>query len=76
MANKIIIPLKFETGHIDLTIYSENGAETIFEQSDAIDHGEAPFQIKEGCSYEYELGDKNFCLEPSEIVTQSSVMSI
>lgn len=70
--NELIIPVSLPGRNIELTLYGENAGETLFNVSDALDNGEAPFQIKEGCYYEYKITD-GYCLNPSEIVTQSKV---
>jgi predicted component of viral defense system (DUF524 family) len=68
--NKIVIPVSVLSRNIELTIYGESGGETIVEKSDATENGEAIFQIKEGCFYEYKIQD-GFCLATSEIVNRS-----
>jgi hypothetical protein len=72
--NKIIIPIAVYDKSINLTIVGESNSheKTIVEKSDAIENGEAPIQIKEGCFYEYKIDD-GYSLETSEIVTQSKV---
>lgn len=72
LENKIIIPISTLNKKIELTLYGENLGKTIFEKTDAVENGEATFQIKEGCYYEYKISD-GFCLETSEIVSQSKV---
>ena len=57
-----------------MILFGENTGDTIFQKTDAIENGEAPFQIKEGFFYEYKIAD-GFCLETSEIVIQSKVNS-
>lgn len=68
--NKLVIPVSVLNRNIELTIYGESGGETIVEKLDAIENGEAIFQIKEGCFYEYKIED-GFCLAASEIVSRS-----
>ena len=70
--NKLIIPVSTHNKNVVLTIYGENGFETTIEKSDAIENGEAPFQIKEGCYYEYKISD-GFCLQTSDIISRSKV---
>ena len=53
--NKKAIPLVVLNHSFELTIYGENSGETIFQVADAHENGEAPFQIKEGYFYEYEI---------------------
>lgn len=72
-ANKQIIPLVVLNHTFELTIYGENAGDTIFQVIDAHENGEAIFQIKEGNFYEYEISNNKFCLEASEIVSQSKV---
>jgi hypothetical protein len=73
MNNTINIPIKICEKEIVLTISGEaSNKETIFEVLDALENGEAPFQLKEGCFYEYKITE-GFDLEPSEIVSQSKV---
>jgi len=68
--NKLVIPVSVLNRNIHLTIYGEGGGETIFEKADAIENGEAIFQIKEGFFYEYKI-EEGFCLAASEIVSRS-----
>lgn len=75
MVNKKTIPIKIGDKVVDLAIHGESVGETIFEKSDAIENGEATFQIKEGCFYEYAINDKSFCLQPSDIISQSKIDS-
>lgn len=75
--NKIIIPVAIANidGKIELTIFGESSPEeTVFELSnaEAIANGEAPFQIKEGCFYEYKITE-GFYLDLPDIVSQSKV---
>ncbi|MEO7045742.1 MAG: DUF2357 domain-containing protein, partial [Ferruginibacter sp.] len=72
--NRKTIPIPVFNKSIDLTIVGENnsGELTIEERSDAVVHGEAAIQIKEGCFYEYKI-DEGYSLETSEIVSQSKV---
>jgi predicted component of viral defense system (DUF524 family) len=72
--NRITIPIPVSDKSINLTIAGENNTreDTIIEKSDAIENGEAPIQIKEGCFYEYKI-DEGYSLEASEIVSQSKV---
>ena len=70
--NKFVIPVSALNKNVELILFGENFGETIFEKTDAIENGEAPVQIKEGFFYEYKIAD-GFCLETSEIVSQSKV---
>jgi len=72
--NKITIPISVSGQLIHLTIVGENSSQeqTIIEKSDAIENGEAPIQLKEGCFYEYEI-EQGFSLETSEIVSRSKL---
>ena len=71
-ANKKIIPVTTTNKIVDLIIFGEASDETIFEVSDAVENGEALYQIIEGCFYEYKI-ENGFCLQPDEIVSQSKV---
>jgi len=51
-ANKKIIPVTTTNKIVDLIIFGEASDETIFEVSDAVENGEALYQIIEGCFYE------------------------
>jgi|ERR1035437_3123450 predicted component of viral defense system (DUF524 family) len=73
--NKKIIPIQIANRKIELTIFGENSnEETVLEidNAEAIANGESPFQIKEGCFYEYKINN-DFCLETSDVVSQSKV---
>ena len=70
--NKLIIPIAVTGGIVELNLFGENSGETLFKKLDAIENGEAEFQILEGCFYEYKISP-GFSLVPSEIVSQSKV---
>lgn len=70
--NKLIIPIFLPGKNIELQLYSENSTGTLIEKQDAIENGEAPFQIKEGFYYEYKITN-GYSLNPSEIVSKSQV---
>jgi len=70
--NKLLIPILLPGRNVELLIYGESTNETLIEKSDALENGEAPFQIKEGCYYEYKITN-GYSLSPSEIVSQSKV---
>lgn len=74
LENKIIIPISLVNGDVELILYGESQAETLFKKVDAIENGEALYQIKEGCFYEYEIS-KGYSLKQDNlgIVTQSKV---
>ncbi len=73
MAEKHLnIPISVAHKNVVLSLYGENTGETLIEINDAVENGEAPFQIKEGCYYEYKITN-GFSLRPSEIVSQSKV---
>ena len=73
MAEKHLnIPINVQHKNIVLTLYGENSGETLIEINDAVENGEAPFQIKEGAYYEYKITN-GFSLKPSDIVSQSKV---
>ena len=70
--NELEIPVFVDDEKILLTLFSENSGYTILEKDDAIENGEALFQIKEGYAYEYVM-DNRFGLVQNEIVTRSKV---
>src|SRR3712207_6472628 len=72
MIEHLTIPLLLKDGEIELYLADESGKQTLVYRDDANENGEAPFQIKEGCSYEYKIS-KGYTLVPSEIVTRSKV---
>ena len=49
------IPIYVQHKNVVLSLYGENPNETLIEINDASENGEAPFQIKEGCYYEYKI---------------------
>ena len=73
--NKLVIPLKVNDQDIELKLFGENSLSIVEEQKDAAENGEAIYQIREGCFYEYEITD-GFCLETSEIVIFCSLDDI
>lgn len=66
--DKLIIPIALLDKNIELHIFGDK----LIEKSDAIDNGEAPFQILEGYNYEYKITE-GYCLQSSAIVSQSKV---
>jgi predicted component of viral defense system (DUF524 family) len=70
--NNIIIPVITTNKIVKLTIFGETGDGNVFEVADAAENGEALYQIREGCFYEYEI-ENGFYLQPDEIVSQSKV---
>lgn len=55
---------------LTLTIYSQRD-DCLFEQADAIEYGESPYQLLEGKSYQYELSSANYQLVEQTIVTSN-----
>ncbi len=58
--NKKVIPVALINKTVELIVFGEVNKSiepTIIEKSDAIENGEATFQIKEGCFYEYKIDD-------------------
>ena len=47
------IPIYVQHKNVVLSLYGENSGETLIEINDAVENGEAPFQIKEGCYYKW-----------------------
>lgn len=72
-SNKKVIPFVVLDKTFELIIYGESLGETVFQVIDAHENGEAPYQIKEGCLYEYEISTNQFCLEVTDIISQSKV---
>ena len=70
--NKLIIPIIAANKEIQLILFGEKAGETLVQKQDAKENGEAQFQIKEGCSYEYKL-TTGYTLIESEIVSLSKV---
>lgn len=70
--NKLIIPIPLPNRDIELHLVGETSKDIILEKSDAVENGEAPFQIIEGCSYEYKI-ENGFSLQPSQVISQSKV---
>lgn len=70
--NKLTIPISLPDRIIELVLVGESSGETLFEVADALENGEAPFQIKEGCNYEYKITN-GYSLAPSEIVSLSKI---
>ena len=68
--NKLTIPITTKNRTIELTLFGENPGSVTEVINDASENGEAVYQIREGCFYEYEITD-GYHLEPSEIVSNS-----
>ncbi len=45
---------------------------TLFIRPDALENGEAEYQLTEGCSYDYELNDTSFALAKDQIIQPHS----
>jgi predicted component of viral defense system (DUF524 family) len=56
------IPLDHIQNQLVLTISADN-PETLCNQADAEDHGESPWQLTEGCEYQFEFSDREFTFE-------------
>ena len=54
-----------------LRIYKSSSKARLFEDRDAVDYGEAVYQLVEGCVYEYAFDDRDFSFEGHELVCQS-----
>lgn len=52
---KLEIPITSDFGEIKLCVYPASDNAMLFEEEDAVDHGESRWQLQEGCTYEYEL---------------------
>lgn len=71
--NKLIIPVLIDDNTVEIHVYAENAGAVLMEKSDALENGEAYYQIREGCYYEYQVKPSIYCLETSEIVSRSKV---
>ncbi|WP_209331412.1 DUF2357 domain-containing protein [Lunatimonas salinarum] len=70
-----LIEITLDLGYIErdlsLTI-NERANNTLFVVEDATEHGEAPYQLIEGCFYDYELSNPNYFLaDPYDNVVQA-----
>lgn len=67
------LTIRYNSGNqvIELIIAGDEN-NPLIEPDDALEYGEAPFQIFEGCRYDYTI-NKGFRLEKSEIVTPSKI---
>jgi predicted component of viral defense system (DUF524 family) len=70
---KLTIPVQIGEDTVEIHVYAENATAVLIEKSDALENGEAYFQIREGCYYEYQVNPNLYCLETSEIVSRSKV---
>lgn len=69
--NLLIIYTSIDSKEIILSIAGDEYS-PVFEPADAAENGEAPFQIQEGGSYEYDIS-KGYLLESSEVVKPSRI---
>lgn len=69
--NLLIIYTSIDSKEIILRIAGDEYS-PVFEPADAAENGEAPFQIQEGGSYEYDIS-KGYLLESSEVVKPSRI---
>ncbi len=69
---KIVIAIPLSGKEITLTIYAENEGDTLVDAADAIENGEARYQLMEGCYYEYRISD-GYILKNDEVVSRSKV---
>lgn len=65
------IPLDHIRKELILTI-SANDPAILFEQADADEHGEALWQLIEGCEYEFEFSDETFSFEAASGIVRHS----
>ncbi len=70
--NELIVPVLLKGKKVEIFLFSEDYAPTLIEMHNAIENGEAPFQIIEGCHYEYKITD-GYSLALSQIVSQSKI---
>ena len=69
--NLLLIKTSIDNKEITLCIAGDEYS-PVFEPADAAENGEAPFQIQEGGSYEYDI-TKDYLLEASEVVKPSRI---
>ncbi|MDO9635156.1 MAG: DUF2357 domain-containing protein [Paludibacter sp.] len=77
--NQLIITTRFGNQEIELIVAGDENA-PVFEPEDALENGEAPFQIQEGCSYEYAITPgyrlkKNDIVRPSKLNARKGTIS-
>lgn len=73
--NKLIIPVSIAGKSAELIIKGDNSnivSVSHIDISSALENGEAQYQIKEGCFYEYKITD-GYTLEKSDIVNPSGL---
>lgn len=55
---KTFADIKLDLSHVEENlslVINERNNNTLFEVEDALKHGKAKYQLKEGCFYDYEL---------------------
>lgn len=70
MAECLEIPI-YVLHEVMLRIYPQSSNAKVFEEEQAVDFGEAKWQLLEGEEYEYEFSDSNFYLKEHELVFPS-----
>lgn len=71
---KELAEITLDLNHIERNLslsICERTANTLFDMEDAGEHGEARFQLKEGCFYDYELNNPDYFLgDPNDNIVQ------
>lgn len=68
--SEIKLDLSNIEGNLSLVI-TERSVKTLFVKEDAEEHGEAIYQLKEGCFYDYELSNREYYLaDPFDSIVQ------
>jgi predicted component of viral defense system (DUF524 family) len=63
-AEEIVLSIRLQEGiEAKLTVFPESGPSTLCIAQDAEEYGESPYQILEGCSYEYSFEPGSYRLE-------------
>lgn len=65
------IPLNHIRNQLVLVISADN-PDTLCNQTDAEDHGESPWQLTEGCEYEFEFSDQEYTFEKNAGIIKHS----
>jgi predicted component of viral defense system (DUF524 family) len=68
--SEITLDLSYIESSLSLII-NERSVNTLFIKEDALEHGEAIYQLKEGCFYDYELSNADYYLiDPFDNIVQ------
>ena len=71
MLNHLEIPITGKTNNVKILVYPSSSNAKVFEEEQAVDLGEAKWQLVESEEYEYEFSDNRYRFKEHELVRPS-----